>query len=177
MTFKPKTISLCSNATKYKLILLFPQIKTDNDMKIVSTILKKKKHSFISVPPTTSVLDAIKIMAEKNVGSVLVMEGETYLGIMTERDYARKVILKEKHSSKTTVGDIMSTDIPHVKPQDTIELCMKLMAASNVRYLPVFENGLLIDIISILDVIQETVNEQKETIGELQSFIYTNYVT
>ncbi len=177
MIFKPKTISLCSNVTKYELILLFSQIKTDNDMKIVSTILKKKKHGFISVPPTTSVLDAIKIMAEKNVGSVLVMEGETYLGIMTERDYARKVILKEKHSSKTTVGDIMSTDIPHVKPQDTIELCMKLMAASNVRYLPVFENGLLIDIISILDVIQETVNEQKETIGELQSFIYTNYVT
>ncbi len=177
MIIKPKAISLSSKVTKYEFILLFPQIKTDNDMKIVSTILKKKKHGFISVPPTTSVLDAIKIMAEKNVGSVLVMNGDTYLGIMTERDYARKVILKDKHSSQTTVGDIMSTDIPHVKPHDTIEHCMKLMAASNVRYLPVFDNGLLIDIISILDVIQETVNEQKETIGELQSFIYTNYVT
>ena len=70
-----------------------------------------------------------------------------------------------------------SPDIPHVKPQDSIAYCMKLMADSNVRYLPVFENSMLIDIISILDVIQETVDEQKETIGELQSFIYTNYVT
>ncbi len=146
-------------------------------MKNVATILHKKKHGFISVPPTTSVLDAIKIMAEKNIGSVLVMEDKTYLGIMTERDYARKVILRDKHSAQTTVGDIMSTEIPHVKPQDTIEHCMKLMAASNVRYLPVFEDGVLIDIISILDVIQETVKEQKETIGELQSFIYMNYVT
>ena len=143
----------------------------------VSTILSKKKHGFIAVPPTTSVLDAIKIMAEKNIGSVLVMDGQIYHGIMTERDYARKVILKDKQSSKTTVGEIMSTHIPHTKPQDTIGHCMKLMADTNVRYLPVFENGKLIDIISILDVIQETVNEQKETIVELQSFIYTNYVT
>lgn len=146
-------------------------------MKTVATILDKKKHSFIAVPPTACVLDAIKIMAEKNVGSVLVMDGDIYLGIMTERDYARKVILKEKHSSETPVNEIMSTDIPHVKPQDSIAYCMKLMADSNVRYLPVFENGMLLDIISILDVIQETVDEQKETIGELQSFIYTNYVT
>lgn len=146
-------------------------------MKIVKTILDKKKHDFIAVPPHASVLDAIKIMAERNVGSVLVMNNDIYLGIMTERDYARKVILKEKHSSKTKVADIMSTDIPHVKPEDTIAYCMKLMAEGNVRYLPVFENGILIDVISILDVIQETVNEQKETIGELQSFIYTNYVT
>ena len=146
-------------------------------MKTVATILDKKKHSFISVPPTACVLDAIKIMAEKNVGSVLVMDGDTYLGIMTERDYARKVILKEKHSSETPVNEIMSTDIPHAKPHDSIAHCMKLMAESNVRYLPIFENGKLLDIISILDVIQETVHEQKETIGELQSFIYTNYVT
>ena len=146
-------------------------------MKRVSTILSKKKHGFISVPPSTSVLEAIKIMAQKNIGSVIVLEEDVYLGIMTERDYARKVILENRHSSITTVGEIMSVDIPRVNPEDSIEHCMKLMADGNVRYLPVFEKGWLVGIISILDVIQETVSEQKETIGELQSFIYTNYVT
>ena len=146
-------------------------------MKKVSTILNRKKHGFISVLPSTSVLEAIKIMAEKNIGSVIVLEEDVYMGIMTERDYARKVILENRHSSITTVGEIMSTDIPRVRPDDSIEHCMKLMADGNVRYLPVFDKSWLVGIISIIDVIQEIVSEQRETIGELQSFIYTNYVT
>ena len=103
------------------------------------------------------------------------MEDETYLGIMTERDYARKVILKGKHSTETSVSEIMSTDLPHVNPRDSMEHCMQLMADSNVRYLPVFDNGMLKGIISILDVIQATVDVQKATISNLQDFISSNY--
>jgi CBS domain-containing protein len=144
-------------------------------MKLISTILNKKKNGIIGVPPTTAVLDAIKVMAEKNIGSILVMEGDTYLGLFTERDYARKVILRDRHSSQTSVEEVMTTDLPRVHPSDKIDYCMKLMADGNVRYLPVFENGLLVGIISILDVIQETVADQKETIGELQEFISSNF--
>lgn len=141
----------------------------------VTDVLKKKTNKIISVSPSTSVLDALKIMSEKNIGSILVMEGDTYLGIMTERDYARKVILKDKHSSEISVGEIMTTDLPRVSPRDTIEHCMKLMADGNVRYLPVFENGVLTGIVSIIDVIQATVEVQKETINSLQNFISSNY--
>lgn len=141
----------------------------------VSDVLKKKTNKIISVSPNTSVLEALHIMSDKNIGSILVMEDGGYLGIMTERDYARKVILKDKHSNEITVGEIMSTDLPRVSPRDTIEHCMKLMADSNVRYLPVFENGVLAGIVSIIDVIHATVEVQKETINNLQDFISSNY--
>ncbi len=88
-------------------------------------------------------MEALQIMAEKNIGSVVVMEKDQYLGIMTERDYSRKVILKGKHSPTTTVSEIMSTDLPHVKPTDSIEHCMELMSSLNIRYVPVFENNKL----------------------------------
>jgi CBS domain-containing protein len=144
-------------------------------MSSVANILQRKHGSIISVPPTTSVLDAIHLMAEKNIGSVIVAANGTYLGIVTERDYARKVILQDKHSSETSVAEIMSTDLPRVSPRDTHETCMKLMAERNVRYLPVFENGTLVGIVSILDVIQATADRQKETIGSLQDFISSNF--
>ena len=144
-------------------------------MSSVANILQKKHGSVISVEPTTSVLEAIHIMADKNIGSVIVATNGTYLGIVTERDYARKVILQDKHSSETPVGQIMSTDLPRVSPRDTHDTCMKLMAERHVRYLPVFENGTLVGIVSILDIIQATVDKQKETIGSLQDFISSNF--
>ena len=144
-------------------------------MSSVANILQKKHGSVISVEPTTSVLEAIHIMADKNIGSVIVATNGTYLGIVTERDYARKVILQDKHSSETPVSQIMSTDLPRVSPRDTHETCMKLMAERHVRYLPVFENGTLVGIVSILDIIQATVDKQKETIGSLQDFISSNF--
>jgi CBS domain-containing protein len=144
-------------------------------MSSVANILQKKQGSIISVEPTATVLEAIHIMADKNIGSVIVASKGTYLGIVTERDYTRKVILQNKHSDDTAVTEIMSTDLPRVSPRDTHETCMKLMAKSNVRYLPVFENGTLVGIISILDVIQATVANQKETIGSLQDFISSNF--
>jgi CBS domain-containing protein len=138
----------------------------------VSSILARKGSNAISVPPGTSVLDALKIMADKNIGSIVVMDQDKFLGIITERDYSRKVILKGKHSVDTTVSDIMSSDLPPVNPNDSIERCMSLMSDNNIRYLPVFENNKLAGIISMSDVVKETILQQKETISHLESYIH-----
>ena len=140
-------------------------------MSSVVNILKKKTHGIVSVSPQTSVLEALKIMADKNIGSVVVAEDGAFLGLLTERDYARKVILQHKHSDDTLVSDIMSTDLPRIGPLESTEKCMLIMTEHHVRYLPVFENGTLIGIVSILDLIQDTVDNQKETIHHLQNFI------
>lgn len=121
--------------------------------------------------PEITVTEALTIMAEKNIGSVVVMQNEEYLGIMTERDYSRKVILKGKSSTATKVSEIMSTDLPSVNPADSIEHCMQLMTEKNIRYMPVFENNKLTGIISMSDVVKETILAQKETINQLHSYI------
>src|ERR1700712_4856125 len=105
-------------------------------MNLVKSILARKGANSISVLPETSVLDALKLMAEKNIGSVIIMEDDRYLGIVTERDYSRKVILQNKHSDTTNVSEIMTTDLPHVSPHDTIEQCMELLTNNKIRYLP-----------------------------------------
>jgi IMP dehydrogenase len=110
-------------------------------------------------------------MADKNIGSVMVMENGEYLGVMTERDYARKVILKGKASAETLVKDIMSTGLPRITPDNSIETCMHIMSESNIRYLPVFDNDHVCGIISITDVVTETILSQKETIEQLQNYI------
>ena len=140
-------------------------------MNKVSTILARKGNAAINVLPETTVLDAIKLMAEKNIGSVVVMENDHFLGIVTERDYSRKVILKGKNSVDTKVSEIMSEDLPNIKPNDSIELCMSLMTQQNIRYLPVFDNNRLCGIISMSDVVKETILAQKETISHLENYI------
>jgi CBS domain-containing protein len=140
----------------------------------VSSIIAHKNKLPVTVTPGTTVLDALQIMAEKNIGSVVVMQNEQYFGIMTERDYSRKVILKGKNSTNTIVSDIMSIDLPSVKPDDTIDYCMELMTARNIRYMPVFENNRLTGIISMSDVVKETILSQKETISHLESYIHSN---
>ncbi|SDC18822.1 CBS domain-containing protein [Niabella drilacis] len=140
----------------------------------VSNILARKGHDTISIAPTTSVYQALELMADKNIGALVVKKGENYLGIITERDYSRKVILKGKHSSDTTVEEIMSTDLPHISPEDSVEHCMELMSDKNIRYLPVFINLQLAGIISISDVVKETILQQKETISHLQDYIHSN---
>lgn len=137
----------------------------------VATILARKGKHAISISPDTSVLEALQLMAEKNIGSLVVLQDGKYQGIMTERDYSRKVILKGKHSNDTTVGEIMSTDLPSITPNDPIERCMALMSDKNVRYLPVFDGENLAGIISISDVVTETIMQQRETINQLQSYI------
>ncbi|MEI2739938.1 MAG: CBS domain-containing protein [Chitinophagaceae bacterium] len=142
-------------------------------MNKVSTVITRKGIFPVTVTPDTTVMEALTIMAEKNIGSVVVMKNEEYFGIMTERDYSRKVILKNKNSTTTKVSEIMSTDLPSVSPADSIEHCMQLMTEKNIRYMPVFENKKLIGIISMSDVVKETILAQKETINQLQNYIHS----
>lgn len=143
-------------------------------MKKVSDILARKGTTVVSVAPTTSVLDALRMMAGQNIGSVVIMDGDSFLGIMTERDYSRKVILKGKSSTDTPVADIMSTEYPAVHPTDTIEHCMQLLSAQNIRYLPVFEGDKMKGIISINDVVKETILSHEETISNLKDYLHAN---
>lgn len=140
-------------------------------MKNVAHILARKGSHVISVNPGFHVLDALRIMAEKNIGSVVVVEKERYCGMMTERDYARKVILMGKTSADTKVEDIMSTDLPRINPKDTLDHCMRLMSEGNIRYLPVFEQDSLCGMISINDVVKETILDQQHTIQQLHNYI------
>lgn len=143
-------------------------------MKKVSNILQRKGSKIISVTPLSTVFDAITIMAENNIGSVLVLHNDSYAGILTERDYSRKVILKGKHSTDTKVAEIMSSDLPRVKPDDSIEYCMQLMSDRNIRYLPVFEGDKLSGVISIHDVIKEIISSQEETISQLKDYLHAS---
>lgn len=143
-------------------------------MKKVADILARKGASAISVSPDSTVLDVLRIMAEKNIGSVIVIDNDRYVGLVTERDYSRKVILKGKNSTDTKVSEIMSTDLPVVHPTDSIEQCMELMTKNTIRYLPVFENDRLNGIISMSDVVKEMILAQKDTISQLQDYIHSN---
>jgi len=142
-------------------------------MKKVSQILSRKGSSVVTITPDITVLDALKQMAEKNIGSIVVVENGQYVGVLTERDYARKVILKGKSSTTTLVSEIMSTGLPRITPDNSLETCMQIMSENNIRYLPVFENDQLCGIISINDVIKETILTQKETIEHLQNYIHS----
>jgi CBS domain-containing protein len=140
----------------------------------VKSILERKGADYVSVRPNTTVLNALKLMAEKNIGSVIVLDkNDAYMGIVTERDYSRKVVLKDKHSDTTKVSAIMSKDLPQISPEDTIEHCMALFADKKVRYLPVFVKEKLAGIISMSDVVKEIIHEQKQTIDHLQAFIHS----
>lgn len=141
-------------------------------MSKISTILARKSKGAFSSSPGISVYEALETMATNNIGALVVAEGEKYYGIMTERDYARKVILQGKHSSETKVDEIMSTDLPTLSPNDTLERCMQLMSEHNVRYLPTFEGDKFVGVISISDVVNETIRQQKETINHLKDYIH-----
>jgi len=141
-------------------------------MNTISSILARKGTDTVGVSPQTTVLDALRIMAERNIGSVMVIENGQYLGLVSERDYSRKVILKGKHSDDTLVSEIMTTDLPTVTPKDSVEYCMSLMTKNAIRYIPVFEEGKLAGLISMSDVVKETILSQKETINQLESYIH-----
>lgn len=142
-------------------------------MKTVADIFKRKGLHNITVTPDTLVLDALKLMAEKNIGSVVVMENDKYCGLFTERDYARKVILHGKSSSELQVGEIMSEYLPNVSPLHRLDDCMEIMTNHNIRYLPVFEGEEYVGIISIIDVVKETMLAQKDTIEHLQNYLHS----
>ncbi len=140
-------------------------------MSKVKDILSRKGRSIASIEPNATVIDALRMMAAKNIGSVVVMEGEKFLGIMTERDYSRKVILKGRSSTDTAVSEIMTSELHSVSENDSVEYCMQLMSSNNLRYLPVMEKDKLTGIISINDVVTETIIIQEETISHLHSYI------
>ena len=140
-------------------------------MRKVADILKRKGSHVETVQSELTVIDALRLMADKNIGSVAVTQNDKFIGLMTERDYSRKVILKGRASSETTVGEIMDREYPSVTRNDTVENCMELMSAKNIRYLPVIEQEQLIGIVSINDVVKETILTQKETIEHLQNYI------
>jgi CBS domain-containing protein len=143
-------------------------------MKRVSDIFSHKGRRITSVAPEVTVLEALKIMADQNIGSVMVIDNQRYLGIVTERDYSRKVILKGKSSTDTKVIEIMTNDLPWVNPSDTVEHCMQLMSDKNIRYLPVFENDKVCGIVSINDLVRETILTQQETISQLKDYLHAS---
>jgi IMP dehydrogenase len=140
-------------------------------MKKVSDILTRKGGSVVTINADTTVLDALKLMADKNIGSIVITEDNEYVGLLTERDYARKVILQGKSSHETPVREIMSTGLPRILPQSSIETCMHIMSESNIRYLPVFVSDQLMGIISINDLVTETILSHLETIEHLKTYI------
>jgi CBS domain-containing protein len=142
-------------------------------VKKVSDILARKGNYVESVSPETIVIEALKLMADKNIGSVAVLHDDKFVGLMTERDYSRKVILKGRASNETTVGEIMTSNNPPITSNDSVEHCMEIMSSQNLRYLPVIENNKLSGIISINDVVTETILNQKETIEHLQNYIHS----
>jgi len=140
-------------------------------MKKVSDILSRKGANVIAIDGGTTVLDALKLMSDKNIGSVVITEDGDYAGLLTERDYARKVILQGKSSLETQVRDIMSTNFPRMIPGNSVETCMHVMSENNIRYLPVFNGERLCGIVSISDVVTETILSHEETIEHLNSYI------
>ena len=142
-------------------------------MSRISNILSRRGNNSISVLPDTSVLDALRVMAENNIGSVVVIKDDKFLGIVTERDYSRKVVLKGKNSTDTKVTEIMTSEFPLLKPNDSVDFCMELLTKNNIRYLPVFEEENLVGIISISDVVKETILSQQQTIDHLHDYIHS----
>jgi CBS domain-containing protein len=140
-------------------------------MVTVRQLLKSKPADVWSVGPDTSVYEALELMAEKDIGAVLVLEDGELVGIFTERDYARRGILKGRLSKETSVGELMVDVVCYVRPEQTIDDCMALMTEKRVRHLPVLEDGRLIAIISIGDVVKKTIEEQEYTIQQLENYI------
>lgn len=140
-------------------------------MQTVRQLLGTKKGEIFAVASDAAVIEAIRLMAAKSIGAVLVMDGPTLVGIVSERDYARKVVLRERSSSNTSVAEIMSSDVVTVLPSETVERCMQLMTAGRFRHLPVVEDGRVLGVISIGDLVKAVIEDQQRDIDQLQRYI------
>jgi CBS domain-containing protein len=140
-------------------------------MTIVRQLLEVKGHDVWSIGPNSSVYDALRMMADKGVGALLVMENDKLVGIISERDYARKVILKGKASMDTKVNEIMTSTLVTVHPDQTVHECMELMTNKHVRHLPVVLDNKVLGIISIGDVVKDIIYQQRETIKDLERHV------
>lgn len=141
-------------------------------MLTVRQLLQQKQPAgFVSVPLEATVFQTLQIMAEHNIGAVLVMNGESLCGIFSERDYARRVVLQGKTSASTLVGEIMTNKVCYVGPEHTVDQCMALMSDKNIRHLPVLEHGAVMGVVSMRDVVRATLDAQAQTIEQLVSYI------
>jgi len=140
-------------------------------MRLVRHLLESKGSAIYSIEPHKPVLDAIRVMAERTIGALLVMDGGQLLGIVSERDYARKVILKGRSSADTAVRDIMTAPVLTVAPGDSVNHCMKLMTEKRVRHLPVADGGRVIGMLSIGDLVKAVIDDQAEQLEHLQRYI------
>ena len=140
-------------------------------MKLVKQLLDAKGHDVLSISPDATVLDAVKMMAEKSVGALIVMNGDRLAGIVTERDYARKVILKGRASDDTPVRDIMTTDVVTTSSDSNMQSCMEQVTDRRIRHLPVVDGGKVTGIISIGDLVKAIIADQQEEIDHLGQYI------
>ncbi len=141
----------------------------------VSGLLGQKGSDVWSIAPETMVFDAIKMMSEKNVGALPVMRGDQVLGMFSERDYTRKIVLKGRSSKETSIGEVMSSPPLTVSPNDSIDRCMRLMTQNRVRHLPVVQDGRLIGIVSIGDLVNWIISVQTAAIAQLEQYIHGGY--
>ena len=140
-------------------------------MRTVNQLLRQKSKEVFSVTPNTTVFDTLTLMAEKGIGAVVVLENEKLVGIMSERDYARKIILKGKSSKETLVSEIMTSKISVVGLENTVEECMVLMTEKRIRHLPVIKDKKILGLISIGDVVKDIIEEQQFLIKQLEMYI------
>jgi CBS domain-containing protein len=141
-------------------------------MKTAAHLLRSKAHqSVYTITPEASVFDAVQLMADKDIGALLVMDADEIAGIVTERDYARKIVLMSRSSKQTSVREIMTSAVMYVRPDQTSEECMVLMTENRLRHLPVMDAGRLLGIISIGDLVKDIIAEQRFTIEQLEHYI------
>jgi CBS domain-containing protein len=142
-------------------------------VKTLNQLLNAKGGEIYSIAPDAKVIEALQLMAQRDVGALIVMEGGKLVGILSERDYARKVILHGKSSQDVPVREIMTPEVITVEPSHTVEQCMALVTKRRIRHLPVCENGKLIGVVSIGDLVKEMIAEQEQTIKQLESYIHS----
>jgi CBS domain-containing protein len=141
----------------------------------IGAILNRKSGDVFSIPPDATVFQAIEMMDKKNVGALLVMENDQLLGIISERDYTRKVILRGKRSRETKVAEIMSSNLTVTHPREPVEKCLRLMTDKRMRHLPVLDGDKVVGVISIGDLVKWTLSCQRAAIAHLESYIHGGY--
>lgn len=142
-------------------------------MTLVRHLLDRKGRAIFSIEPDVPVLEAVRMMAERRVGALLVMRGSELAGIVSERDYARKVVLLGRSSAETPVSQIMTSSVVTVSPDSSVQDCMRLMTERHIRHLPVMEHGRVVGMISIGDLVKAVIEEQQQTIEQLESYIHS----
>ena len=140
-------------------------------MRTVRQLLEAKSPEIIAIGPEAPVIDAIRLMAERGIGALLVMQGARLAGILSERDYARKIVLQGRSSKDTPVRDIMTAEVISVAPGDSTDHCMQLVTDSRIRHLPVVEGGQVVGVVSIGDLVKAVIEEQRQELDHLQRYI------